>query len=318
MNVPRALARGKSVRVSAAGGPASARSQASTPGSGGTRRLLGAAEHSAGAADGPGPNAAAGDTQLEVPGCCAIRWAPVQRAAERLTTHPDFQLVVMLVILLNCVGGLWAGGEWGPAARELPGRKMLQSTLHARCPWLQQPTVMLSPACLPNACMQHWQCSARPCPRTAPGTARSRTLVSRQRPAVVVQCSSNSKLSLPGASWFARIVLRRFPALCTSRLSFCCEAAHHPLLLFLPVAAADIAVSVLFAVEMCLMVVAAGGPIEYLRWACGMARGRAGGGCTAAPPHQPTSAPFCSANRGPNTRSSPSALAGDPGTCSTS
>ncbi|PSC71712.1 voltage-gated ion channel superfamily isoform A [Micractinium conductrix] len=125
MNVPRALARGKSVRVSAAGGPASARSQASTPGSGGTRRLLGAAEHSAGAADGPGPNAAAGDTQLEVPGCCAIRWAPVQRAAERLTTHPDFQLVVMLVILLNCVAlamfrpSLPEDGTWNGTLKDI-------------------------------------------------------------------------------------------------------------------------------------------------------------------------------------------------------
>ena len=48
----------------------------------------------------------------------AVWWPRLQAAAAQLTTHPDFQCVVLLVILLNCTGD-WDAWVAGAGARML-------------------------------------------------------------------------------------------------------------------------------------------------------------------------------------------------------
>ena len=111
MVTPRSSAAAAAAAAAAAEGDASLQS---TPGSrrGSSRQPATSAatasvptgqQHvAAGLVAGPAADVAAGEPAAEAQG--QPWWPRVQGAAEQLTTHPDFQLAVMLVILLNCMG----------------------------------------------------------------------------------------------------------------------------------------------------------------------------------------------------------------------
>lgn len=98
VEVPRGLVRLVTGRQ---GGTDSGRSRLSTPAGGSARRLLGGGEASQGSQAGA---LAAAEEQAEAQPRCFSWWPRVQLAAQRLSTHPDFQVAVFLVILFNCIG----------------------------------------------------------------------------------------------------------------------------------------------------------------------------------------------------------------------
>ncbi len=103
----------------------------------------------AGMAAVPEASMAEGDQALEVQG--DPWWPKVQRAAEQLTTHPDFQLAVMLVILLNCIGALvaWLVTSWHAC---MPG-----TTWYAPAA-PRPPTHEACHACMCSQCSTSWPC----------------------------------------------------------------------------------------------------------------------------------------------------------------
>lgn len=129
LDLPRPLQRLRSFLTprsrAAAAAAADDTSQQSTPAASARRPAAAAAASAAEAAHGAiaTPHLAAGHVGAGEPGVtvaddvaatgCAAWWPRVQAAAAQLTTHPDFQLVVMLVIALNCTGGCGGSGGRG-------------------------------------------------------------------------------------------------------------------------------------------------------------------------------------------------------------
>lgn len=124
LDLPRPLQRLRSMltpRSHAAAAAAADSSQQSTPAASARQpaaaaAAAGAAAHGASASPhlaavhaGAGEPGVAVAADVQATGCAAW-WPRVQAAAAHLTTHPDFQLVVMLVIALNCTGA-WSLGR---------------------------------------------------------------------------------------------------------------------------------------------------------------------------------------------------------------
>ena len=112
MVTPRSSAAAAAAAAAAAEGdvslqstPGSRRVSSRLPGTcAATASVPTAQQHVAGdLAAGPAADEGADEPAAEAQG--QAWWPQVKQAAEQLTTHPDFQLAVMLVILLNCIGG---------------------------------------------------------------------------------------------------------------------------------------------------------------------------------------------------------------------
>lgn len=109
VDVPRAVQRLKSFLTPRTGRGGDSGSGLTTPASSSARRPLSAAvvaplaqQNAAGSADGLRLDTSEGQ-RPPAHGWTAW-WPRVRHAAEHLTAHPDFQALVMSVILLNCLG----------------------------------------------------------------------------------------------------------------------------------------------------------------------------------------------------------------------
>jgi len=106
VDVPQVVQRIRNRFTPRASGTDSGRSQQCSTAGSSARRLLAGGSHTEPSGE---LGAGSGTAPVEDQGAHEPSWwSKVQQAAEQLTTHPDFQLVVMLVILLNCTGG-WGG-----------------------------------------------------------------------------------------------------------------------------------------------------------------------------------------------------------------
>ena len=96
------------------------------------------------------------------------RWGhKVQQAAEQLTAHPDFQLAVMLVIVLNCAGEC-KGHACSQCCRHLHGLFCVpQCRVHGSFAWRHWHQSHPAPCTARR--LQRWRCTGPRCRWTAAG-----------------------------------------------------------------------------------------------------------------------------------------------------